>query len=402
MRAEPEQTSGEKKWCWPITVAQYDRAVRITSDEQRALQVIVESRYAQQKLHERDIWSRLERLIQPLDDVLNSITIQADHRNRILLLVLREMFRRGTSFWGWSETDWSELFTRHRSADECRFSTTYRRIYRERLMIVSYLLGCVHTTTIFGTYNQALMASRVFGHDLVDAAMNAIQSELTRWGYRSYGMGTKLKNVVCDLLLNNRSPYVQDLTIELIRERYQQGGSTFFTDALIRISRALAQLKITTVSLANLMGERKAQRSAYTKDTVADEWIGWVDRWRRTTTIGVRTRAEIYYHLMKVGRWLAQRHPDITAPAHWDQELAVEYVALVDRMCVGDWSHHTNIPAHKRGKPLRPAAKAGHLTSIRRFFGDCQDWGWIARSFDPVRCFRIPQAVRAQLTPNHA
>src|SRR5215212_7554084 len=107
MRAECEQTSGEKTWCWPITVAQYDRAVRITSDEQRALQIIVESRYAQPKLREPKIWSRLERLVQPVDDVLNSITIQADHRNRILLFVLREMFRRDTSVWGWSETDWN-------------------------------------------------------------------------------------------------------------------------------------------------------------------------------------------------------------------------------------------------------------------------------------------------------
>jgi integrase len=400
MRAECEQTSREKSWCWPINVVQYERAVRITSDEQRALQVIVESRYAQQKLHHPDVWSQLERLVQPVDDVLNYITIKADHRNRILLFVLREMFRRGKSFWGWSETDWNELFARQRSADECRFSTTYRRIYRESLMIVSYLLGCVHTTMIFGKYNQALMASRVFGQDLVDAAMDAIQNELTRWGYRSYGMGTKLKNVVCDLLLNNRSPYVEDMTIEVIRERYQQGGSNFFTDALIRISRALEQLKITNVSLAHLIGERKAQLYAYTKDTVAEEWIGWIDRWRQTTTIGVRTRAEIYYHLIKVGRWLAHSHPDITSPSHWDQELAIEYVALVDRMCVGDWSHHTNIPAHKSGKPLRPAAKAGRLTSIRRFFRDCQEWGWIARSFDPVRCFRIPQAVHAQLTPN--
>src|SRR6266496_349132 len=400
MRAEPEQTSGEKRWCWPITVAQYDRAVRITSDEQRALQVIVESRYAQEKLHHRDIWSRLERMVQPVDDVLNSINIKGSHRNRILLFVLREMFRREKSFWGWSETDWSEIFTRHRSGDECRFSTTYRRIYRENLMIVSYLLCCVQTTTIFGKYNQVLMASRVFGQDLVDAAMETIQNELTRWGYRSYGMGTNLKNVVCDLLLNNRSPYLEDLTIEVIRDRYQQGGSHFFTEALMRISRALEHLKITTVSLTNHVGERKAQLSAYPKDTVSDEWIGWVDRWRRTTTIGVTTRAEIYYHLMKVGRWLAQSHPQIRSPAHWDQELAVEYVALVDRMCVGDWTHHTTIPAQKSGKPLRPAAKAGHLTSIRRFFRDCQEWGWIARSFDPVRCFRIPQAVRAQLTPN--
>jgi hypothetical protein len=178
MQAEPEQRAAEKTWCWPINVVQYDRAVDIRSDEQHALQVIVESRYAQQKLHQSDIWSRLERLVQPIDDVLTYINAKASHKNRILLVVLREMFRCGKSFWGWSETDWSELFTRHRSADECRFSTTYRRIYRESLMIVSYLLGCVHKTRIFGKYNQAMTASRVFGQDLVDAAMYTIQSEL--------------------------------------------------------------------------------------------------------------------------------------------------------------------------------------------------------------------------------
>jgi hypothetical protein len=73
---------------------------------------------------------------------------------------------------------------------------------------------------------------------------------------------------------------------------------------------------------------------------------------------------------LKVGRWLAQTHPDISSPPDWTRELAAEFVAAVDRMTVGQWTHPHNIfiPAEKKGKPLAPNSKVQQLTALRVFF----------------------------------
>jgi len=110
-----------------------------------------------------------------------------------------------------------------------------------------------------------------------------------------------------------------------------------------------------------------------------------------------KTRRSVFYELLKVGRWLAEHHPDVQAPEDWTRELAAEYVAAVDRMTVGELSR-ANCAAAKIGKPLAPATKAGHLMALRALFRDCHDWNWTTtRRFDPGRALATPRAVRAKL-----
>ncbi|MGB0094957.1 MAG: hypothetical protein WBP81_20785, partial [Solirubrobacteraceae bacterium] len=39
----------------------------------------------------------------------------------------------------------------------------------------------------------------------------------------------------------------------------------------------------------------------------------------------------------KIGRWLAQEHPDRADPGSWDRELAAAWVGRVDRILVGEF-----------------------------------------------------------------
>ena len=51
------------------------------------------------------------------------------------------------------------------------------------------------------------------------------------------------------------------------------------------------------------------------------------------------------------------------------------------------------------GQPLSARTKDGYLGALRAFFRDCQEWGWIARRFDPGRALATPRSVKALIGP---
>ena len=138
-------------------------------------------------------------------------------------------------------------------------------------------------------------------------------------------------------------------------------------------------------------------------DALADvpaSWVCWCQRWFETTTMAPASREGLYYLLLKAGRWLAAKHPDALSVECWDRELAIEFVAAVDRMTVGEWAKAEKMHAEKIGKPLSARAKDHQLAAMRIFFRDCQEWGWIPRRFDPRRSFATPRSIRALIAPD--
>jgi hypothetical protein len=43
---------------------------------------------------------------------------------------------------------------------------------------------------------------------------------------------------------------------------------------------------------------------------IAAEWISFVQRWRQTSTLQYVTRREIYYDILKAGRWATKMRPN--------------------------------------------------------------------------------------------
>lgn len=128
------------------------------------------------------------------------------------------------------------------------------------------------------------------------------------------------------------------------------------------------------------------------------EWVSWCQRWFDTSTLSLNTRQNIYRLLLRVGRWLAQNHPNITSPAQWTRDLAAKYVAAVLKLCVGDWTHQP--PVQKARKPLQAHSKERFLASMRTHHRDGQSWGWIQRHFDSKRVFATPHSIRSLIGPN--
>jgi integrase len=143
----------------------------------------------------------------------------------------------------------------------------------------------------------------------------------------------------------------------------------------------------------------KAELPAIT-DGVPPEWARLSRRWFETATSSVRGRRKSYYLLLNIGRWLAQTHPNVTSPADWTRELAAEAVAVICQWRSGDWCSEAPCHVKNKGHVLAPSTCAGHLSMLRTFFRDLQEWEMIPRHFDPIRSFVTPKSVLAKIGPN--
>lgn len=106
-------------------------------------------------------------------------------------------------------------------------------------------------------------------------------------------------------------------------------------------------------------------------------------------------RANVRVNLAKTGRWLATEHPEQADPGRWTRRTCAAWVAVVDRMRIGDWVQRRDHLHERIGTPIAPRTKAHILMATRMFFRDLQEWEWIPRRFDPGRALAVPRSVAA-------
>lgn len=227
----------------------------------------------------------------------------------------------------------------------------------------------------------------------MDGAVRCVGDELHRWDFGEAGT-RRVPPAVCKLLLRNDSPRLEDLGSELVASLYTQTTGTDMRDGLRLVARALVALGIFAASpIPEQVGDDEwlTGTTAATAD-VPVTWTEWCQRWYRTSTLALKSRRSAYYYLLKIGRWLAQTHPEAASPDRWTRELAAEWVAAVDRMKIGEWTHAptTHRLALHVGASITARTKDRQLGVTRTLFRDCQEWGWIARRFDPMRAFATP------------
>ena len=63
-------------------------------------------------------------------------------------------------------------------------------------------------------------------------------------------------------------------------------------------------------------------------------------------------RRDMRLDLLRLGRWVAQHHPEVLTPADFTRELAAEVVAAVNQMTIGEFScENLNVPLKHPGQP---------------------------------------------------
>ena len=267
-------------------------------------------------------------------------------------------------------------------------------------MAVAYLLGGYRDLHFeFPKTNRFRFASRLLGSHALDASFARVQAVLTGWGYAAAGRW-EVREALCDMALTVGSGQLEEIAARFDAADLERESGPRIARAgrlLVRVLAALG-LRESISTEANDVGWVKGRATAA---DVLPEWTRWSRRWFDTATLSRRTREEYMGALMKAGRWMTVHHPEAASPSAWTRSLAAEYVAAVDRMTLGEWSHmpHTRRYLEGVGRPLDPATKAAHLGAIRAFFRDAQEWGWIHGRFDAGRVFRTPPTMRALIGP---
>ncbi len=387
-------------WHWPINLATYDHTPSLSEAERSELDRCFGQGMFQIRGPSKAI---LHRLVRPLHDVLMLVHPTPSIYNKTIRLMLIEMHRRGSAFWGWTLEEWCESICPSNAAFLARHGRENSRHHhdsRPYLPYLAYLLCPLPTLDpLLERVEIMPLVRKVFGEERIGVAIQRLRSVLSSWGYQQKERRS-FDACVGYLLLRNRSPHLEDLSSELLDAIDQTCTLPRVQRTIFQISRALHGLGAIIRPLPNPRGAATLAMSG-TDGTVSNAWLSWCDRWRKQAT--QRHKESIYYPLLKVGRWLKVHHPEVSGPADFTYELAAEFVAAVNEMNVGDWSdasRRTRLPADRIGQPLRPTAKNRLLEAMRVFLRDCQEWRWITVQLNPARAFRTPTSIRHLIGPD--
>jgi len=383
-------------WPWPLNLMAYDRNPLLSHDELTELDRVL---LPNGQMHERSK-RILDRLVRPIGDVLAYMRMGYSTANGTQRLLFALMQSRRIAFWGWTNEDWLDIICPTPEEFSHKHGYTGKRDCHPRpvLPAIVYLL-CPHIHIDPLIPKEVIpLARKVFGKEALETALERLLTVLRGWGYRQ-NESRNLITCVSYLLIKNRSPLLEHLAIELLEEAQGSAISKVASYAF-QVSRGLAGLGVIRSPLPGPSAPR--ERSINDDDSLSKEWISWCERWR-SHSLYQRKQGD-FYALLKVGRWLKVHHPEVTSPTQWSYELAIEFVAAVNNMKVGEWANPSlrgsKIPPARLGQPLRPHAKSRLIASIRTFFRDCQEWEWIPRQFNPARAFRIPKSLRSLLAPD--
>jgi integrase len=212
-----------------------------------------------------------------------------------------------------------------------------------------------------------------------------------------------------EALLVNRSPYLEDLTYDLLFTMSERTDTLALKRTLRTFACALMALGLFHTTLPEVpypatkkVAHRRSLLSEGTQ-TVAPEWLQYCQRWRATSTLTPSTRAQHYSFLLKTGRWLTKAHPEYLEPGNWTREFVATFVAFVDRQRIGEWiepEYVKRLGKDKVGQSVGPGYKKHFLAALRAFFLDCQEWGWFPPRFDPRRALGTPRSIRTLIGPN--
>lgn len=396
MRAAARKTNLHVAWSWPLDVTSYDRKGDLTAAELSMLENVIGQYSGGKTFWPPESWEVLERLVRPINDVNRVMRLRNRDCGGIRNYILRETYRLRKTFWAWTKDDWVDVI----GVNATSFLKRSRRSaqYRQVLKYIYYALCGFTDLRPFGALYIQNFAIKVFGRQHVEAAVNTIVSELLKWGYEDTHDPTHFPASICTILLANRSPLLKDLNDESFKQISDAVGDGYLRDYLVRVSRALKSLGIINKALARKPSQYG--KPTYATDDVPMEWAQWCQRWRDTSTEALSTRKPQYYQLLKVGRWLAKKHPEVSSPANWTRELCVDFLKDVGDFKIGDFAHPGGMAIGRVGKPLSARSKNTLITGLRGFLYDIQEWEWIPRRFDPVRHLKTPSSIRSLIGPD--
>jgi len=366
----------------------YDARPTLSDDERADLARIDACRlFRQTTERERLAW----RLYVPVRDALAHGCASRVERTIAWGAFVDHMLALDRPYFGWSAADWEGFVGPGGPCER-------RKLSRACALSVGYLCCDFRGFAAFdrATAYTTPIAERVFGVGAVAAADARVRALLEGAGYPSRHP-VYLRRAVSLVLLRAGSPRLEDVRVEDLDAAYAEGNlSEYARRVVYRVSRALELAGLTSRAALIPSRSRPVERTG-----VAPEWIAWCDRWRDTSPRLAKTRDNLHSTLLRVGLWLAERHPEVCSPADWTAGTCLDFVAMAAEARVGQYVFaQVGRAAAARGKPMTAKAKSALLYAVRCFFVDLQQWEWIETRFAPHVALGLPPAIRRLLGPS--
>ena len=330
------------------------------------------------------------RLYVPLRDALAHGGASASEATIAWGAFTEQMLRLGRPYFGWSADDWEAFVGPDGPCER-------RKLSRACALSAGYLCCDFRGFTAFAraTAYTTLVAERVFGKEAVTRADERVQALLEGAGYPRGGP-VYLTRAVSLLLLKAGSPEIGRVATEHVDEAYAETRSEYARRTVYRVSRALELAGITDRP-AHVPGRsRPAQRTG-----VAPEWVDWCDRWRAMSPRLAKTRENLHSTVLRVGLWLAERHPEVRSPTDWTAATCLDFVAMASEARVGQYVFaRVGRAATAAGKPMTAKARSALLYAMRSYFADLHAWGWAEPRFVPHVALGLPASIRRLLGPS--
>ena len=196
-----------------VNVAKYDRRVSLSKRERHAMLALLRGLRSKQ-FDRQPRLSMLNRLLEPILDALRITRAEEPTYGTVVRILLREMVRYDSAFWkmegrrvGWSAPGVDGGF---------RPRACTRGDTRPQLMAIAILVRGVRDPRRFGNLTGLDWRKKVFGDAPVEASAGRIAGTLKTWGFSSALNDTRQCTALCDALLLNGSPLLEDLTTEVL------------------------------------------------------------------------------------------------------------------------------------------------------------------------------------------
>ena len=282
-----------EEWSWPIDLSKHDRTSGLRKKEASALSYLA-GRKRISGHFPKNVSEALLRLTKPLDDVMDIIRPPQPTRAGTMTVLILEMHGRQMSFWGWTQDDWREVLCSSKKAFEQRYPNTNGH-NRLMLFLTGYLLRLFDDFRSLGVIDRLAMTSRLFGRARIQAAIKQVVNLVLSWGY-GRGRALSIQWALCQVLLVNKSPRLQDITVNLLEAERQLAKRHGRSDFLV-LSRALAGLGIISHPLDHPSKALRDRPQGDARIGVSPEWVDWVERWRATCTFQPSSRRRLYLML---------------------------------------------------------------------------------------------------------
>ena len=125
---------------WPVDVTQYDRSPHLHEAERAELKRVMDHSPFQLRPSTKML---LHRLLQPIQDVFTVTHPSPNVCHDTMRVMVIEMYRRGKTFWAWSEEEWIDIIGSSYAAFARRYGRRYgvgQHPTRRELPVLAYLL----------------------------------------------------------------------------------------------------------------------------------------------------------------------------------------------------------------------------------------------------------------------